>query len=169
MNASIHQTHHVTRAPAAARHIGRALAVFGLLLGASDATQADEPLSVEALNQLRSKWEGLKGTTLQIEGRCLGFSESVLKMTRCDLIFALETGAPIPSEKPKNVELTGRFETRETKLVFVVTRMKPLLSDFETVRQRRASLDTSQSQQWYDLAEWAAARAKFYEDKDLAA
>jgi hypothetical protein len=131
--------------------------------------RADGPISIEAINQLESKWEGLRGTTLQVEGRCLAFTESRLKMTRCDLVFVIEPGVDLPTEKPKNVELTGSFETRETKLVFVVTRVKPQLGDFEFVRQRRAGIETNQPQQWYDLAAWTAQRAGFYEDKDLAA
>ncbi len=161
------RTRHAARPQS--RHAGCAVAVCVLFVGLTDPVRADGPISVEALNQLRPKWEALRGTTLQIEGRCLGFSESVLKMTRCDLVFVLETGSPVPSEKPKNVELTGSFETRETKLVFVVTRVKPQLGDFETVRQRRAGIETNQPQQWYDLAAWTAVRAKFYEDKELAA
>jgi hypothetical protein len=172
MNVNIRHTaasRSLRPAAGCARRVGRSIALLGLLVGLTGAARADEPISVESLNQLRPRWEALRGTTLQIEGRCLGFSESVLKMSRCDLVFVLETGSPIPTEKPKNVELAGSFETREMKLVFVVTRMKPRLSDSETVLQRRAGIQTSQPQQWYDLAGWVAARAAFYEDRELAA
>ena len=152
-----------------ARRLSRVTFALCVIAACAGAARGEGPISIEALNQLRPKWEALRGTTLQVEGRCLGFSESRLKMTKCDLVFVLETGLPVPSEKPKNVELTGRFETRETKLVFVVTRMKPQLSDSETVSLRRAGIDTSQPQQWYDLAAWTAARAGFYDDKELAA
>jgi len=152
-----------------ARWAGLALMLFARWAGPTGTARADEPISIEALNQLRSKWEGLRGATLQIEGRCLGFSETRLKMTGCDLIFVFEPPVTVPGIRPKNVDLTGSFEMRERKLVFVVTRMKPALSDFEVVRLRRAGIETNQPQQWYDLAAWAAARAAFYEDQDLKA
>lgn len=143
-------------------------ASVALVVLAGGACAAD-PLSIESLNQQRSKWESLRTATLQVEGRCLAYSATVLKMTGCDLEFVFGEGVAPPTVKPPNVEITGKFETRGTKLVFVITRLKPLLSDLDAVRARRAGINTNKPQEWYALAEWAAHRGRFYEDRELLA
>lgn len=128
---------------------------------------ADEPASVKTFLAERDKWERLQGTTLSVEGRWSIFNDERLLLTKCDLVFVFDNAVRVPASKTKNVEVTGRLETREGALVFRVTRLQLRPSDLDAVGDRRARLETNDPQGWYDLADWATERGRFYEDEEL--
>ncbi len=128
---------------------------------------AAEPTSIEEFNRQSKNWERLKGPTLELEGRCAILTESRMLLTNCELTFVFADSAIIPSTKPKNVDVTGRLDTRQGKLVFVVTRLTSTPSDLETLRARRAEITTNVPRDWYKLADWAVERGEFYDDDAL--
>lgn len=138
-----------------------------LLLAVACGRAADEPASVKTFLAERDKWERLQGTTLSVEGRWSIFNDERLLLTKCDLVFVFDNAVRVPASKTKNVEVTGRLETREGALVFRVTRLQLRPSDLDTVGDRRARLETNDPQGWYDLANWATERGRFYEDEEL--
>lgn len=115
----------------------------------------------------RGKWERLQGASLTVEGRWSIFTEERLLLTQCDLVFLFDDSVKVPAVKTKNVEVTGRLETRQGMLIFLVTRLRLRPSDADRIRDERARLETNLPQEWYDLADWAAERGTFYEDQEL--
>ncbi len=144
-----------------------AVAAVLLALAAGASAQGDGPASVKAFVAERAKWQRLQGTTLSVEGRWSIFNDERLLLTKCDLVFVIDDSVRVPASKTKNVEVTGRLETREGMLIFLVTRLKLQPSDLDSVRDRRARLETNSPQEWYALAEWATERGEFYEDEAL--
>ena len=143
---------------------------FCLLFAGGLSTAEAEPISVETLLSKRDDWSKYKGTELQIEGRWSILNESRLLLTNCDdLIFLLDDSVNIPTKKSRNVEVTGTFDTRGTKLVFRVTRLRMRLEDLEQVRVWRGEIKLNDAESWYRLADWTSNRAEFYEDDELAA
>ena len=142
----------------------------GVLTAACPSAADAEPISVEKLLSLQDDWSKFQGTTLQIEGRWSILNESRLLMAKCDdLVFVLDKSVNVPTRKTRNVEVTGKFETRGGKLVFRVTRLRTRLDDLELVGVRRAEIKLNDADGWYRLAEWTRDRAAFYEDDELAA
>ena len=131
--------------------------------------QAETTLTVEEFTAQESKWPSLLDTTLQIEGRYSGFSDSQLRMDRCKLDFVLASSFPRPAGDSKTIIVKGRLEKRDTKLVFVVSDLKPQLSDVEQFRSLRGKVPSNKPEEWFKLAEFGAKRAKFYRDDALKA
>lgn len=150
---------------------GPLLAIWMLVISGSMA-QAETTLSVEEFIGLRSKWPSLAGTTHQIEGRYSFFSTSQLRMENCDLEFVLARAFQKPAGSSKTILIAGRLEKRDedgraAKLVFVVSDLQVQPSDSDHFRNLRAKVSSNKPDEWYKLADWGAARAKFYRDEDL--
>lgn len=133
----------------------------------TSAAQAETTKSLEEFNAQRSEWASLVGATLQIEGRYSILSTSQLRMVKCDLEFVLAKDFPKPASDSKTIQIKGRLEKRDGKLVFVVSEMQPQVSDVDRFRSLRGKVPSSKAEEWYKLAEWGANRATFYRDDDL--
>jgi hypothetical protein len=149
------------------RWLVRTAVVAALWLAAAGRSAAEDATWVKDFLAERGKWERLQGASLTIEGRWSIFNEERLLLTKCDLVFLFDDSVRVPAGKTKNVEVTGRLETRQGMLIFLVTRLKLQPSDAEHVRDERARLETNAPQEWYDLADWATGRGRFYEDEEL--
>ncbi|MBL8850189.1 MAG: hypothetical protein JNG89_10920 [Planctomycetaceae bacterium] len=152
---------------------GRVLAataacVVCLCVAVAPATaQDDDAMSVEEFVQKRDRWQILQGATLKVEGRYRGLNDDRLSFTNCDLLFQFADGVKPPPARDKIVQVSGSIETRQGKLTFLVTRIKALPSDAETLADRRGRLTPDNADPWYTLADWASSRGAFYEDADL--
>lgn len=128
---------------------------------------AEPTQSIEEFNALKSKWSTLVGTTLQIEGRYSIFSPSQLRMEKCSLNFILAEGIISPAGDSRTIQLKGRIEKRESKLVFMVSELLPLQSDVERFRSLKRTVASNKPEEWYKLADWGAHRADYYHDEAL--
>src|SRR5690606_33151347 len=97
--------------------------VFAVLLptGASAAA-----LSMQEFLALEPKWEELakSGERLRIEGRIESASPNLVRLRHCPIDFR-PSGKVLPAVNLRAiaVEITGRLDWRNTKLVFVVSEM----------------------------------------------
>src|SRR5690606_3395125 len=96
-----------------------------------------------------------------------GLTNERLSMKNCDLVFIIGDGVEVPASRSNVVEITGQLESRQGKQIFLVTRLKMLPNDNETLSIRRSRLLENDASGWYALADWAAGRGKFYEDTTL--
>jgi len=149
---------------------GFAAAVLCVVLhGAPLAAQDEDAMSVAEFVRQEPKWPRFQGTgtTLKVEGRWRILNDDRLLYTNCDLLFVMGDGVRVPTSRGKSVQVTGTLETRQGKLAFVVSRLKELPSDAETLADRRGRLPPDDAAAWYALGDWAEKRGKFYEDSEL--
>lgn len=145
--------------------------LFAGAAGGSIASAQDEDAwSIEEFVQKRSKWSLLKGTTLKVEGRYPVMGERRMSFSNCDgLIFEFADGVRQTTSRSKTVQVSGSLDSRQGKLVFVVSRIKATPSDADRLADRRVRLPQDDAAPWYELADWADGRGRFYEDDDLIA
>lgn len=131
-----------------------------------------ETLSVPELLARRAAWEELaqKGEQLRVEGRVESASGRLLRLRKLPLPFrpAEDVLAELP-ETGMQVEVTGRLGRRGDGLVFLVTELKNIPDDAEVYALKESALDAGDPADWYGLADWAADRGGFYEDRFLLA
>lgn len=129
--------------------------------------QDDDAMSVQEFMTKRERWPILKGATLKVEGRYRGVSDERLSLTNCDMLFEFAEGVKPPPTRGRTVQVSGSIESRQGKLIFLVTKIKALPSDADTLGDRRGRLTQDDAGPWYALAEWATGRGRFYEDENL--
>ncbi len=93
-------------------------------------------------------------------------------MENCDLELCVAGAFQKPAGSSKTILIAGRLEKREedgraAKLVFVVSDLQFQPSDSDRYKALRAKVSSNKPDEWYKLADWGAARAKFYRDEDL--
>lgn len=141
--------------------------VFAVLLptGASAAA-----LSMQEFLALEPKWEELakSGERLRIEGRIESASPNLVRLRHCPIDFR-PSGKVLPAVNLRAiaVEITGRLDWRNTKLVFVVSEMIEPPSDADVFALRASALNVNDPSDWFELADWAADRGTFYDDASL--
>lgn len=126
-----------------------------------------EARSIEAFVASRDKWAELVNTRWTLEGRYLGLNKTGLKFVNCDLSFVFVDPQPVPRPTSAVVEVTGRLEREDNKLIFKVESLRPRPDDLEIVRMKRAELDSLNADPWFRLAEWVQGRGTFYRDPKL--
>lgn len=147
-----------------------ALAVLLSFAVLAPIAEAAEPAtwSIETFNSKRDDWETLVGIPLKVEGRYSSLGKDLLRFTNCPLSFVLSPDVPPPAAKSRRVEVTGRLTKQEGKLVFRVERLRELPSELVELRTRARQFRNAAPSDWYELGDWGAGRAKFYEDAELA-
>ncbi len=160
------------RAPAQAVFrcvIGWILCV-GCLAMTSSASADDDVWTILLLNADKEKWAERIDLPMKIEGRVSAVSKHQFRFVHCDLTFHVSEDQSRAVGNVRNVEVSGRFKKdKETgKLVFAVDRVKILPSDVEQFELNEARLKSTKAADWYELAEWAASRGRFYDDDELA-
>ncbi len=124
--------------------------------------------SLESFIGQKAQWSELVGSTFRIEGRYAILTRDLVRMRNCDLPFK-----PVQQLKvlgtSKVIEVSGRLakETNSGKLYFELDSVRFLPSDLQTLAERERAISRGMSAQWYELADWAAARGKFYNDEEL--
>lgn len=139
------------------------------LAAAPVAAQDDNAQSVEDFLRQRDKWPRLQGASLTIEGQYRILTDERLLFKNCDLLFQFAEGVRPPTVRGRTIQVTGALEMRQGKLTFVIRRIKGLPTDAETLANRRGRLPDDDAGPWYELADWAAGRGRFYEDSELTA
>lgn len=133
---------------------------------------AGATLSMPEFLALKPQWEELakSGERLRLEGRIESASPQFLRLKHCPLDFRpAEKVLPEVDLRAVTVEITGRFGRRNTKLVFIVSEMTEPPSDADVFELRESALDVDDPADWFELADWAADRGEFYDDKYLLA
>lgn len=131
-----------------------------------------ETLSVPEFLALQPQWEELanKGEQLRVEGRVESASGLLLRFRKVPLPFRpAEDALPELPKTSTRVEVTGRLGRRGNDLVFFVAALKNLPDDTEVYALKESALDAGDPADWYGLADWAADRGGFYEDRFLLA
>lgn len=124
--------------------------------------------SVQSFVEIKPQWPELVGSTFRIEGVYAILTKDSLRMRNCDLPF--KSSQPLKvSGTSKVVEVSGRLAKEATsgKLYFEIDSIRSLPTDLQTVAERERAISRGTPQQWYELAEWARGRGKFYNDEDL--
>ncbi len=127
--------------------------------------------SIQSFNKLKPSWSKLVGRQLRLEGRYSSFSVVVgsthFRFAKCDLRFRSKKRLSKPRGS-KIIVVSGRIAKEKGNLFFAVDTLRQLPSDIVTFRRRRPTGPNTQPKDWYELGEWATARSKFYQDKELA-
>ncbi len=126
--------------------------------------------SIQSFVEFKDKWADLVGSSFRVEGHTTIVTKNYVKFKACDLTFRSSRPLPKLIGNSKVVEISGRLaKESDGKLFFEIDSIKELPTDLQTVKQRKDKLSSSRStsKDWYELADWAAARGKFYEDDGL--
>jgi hypothetical protein len=117
----------------------------------------------------KAEWDRLLNVPLRIEGRLASQGTTLLRFAKCDLSFHLTEDLARQIGRAKNVEVQGRIvrDKESGKLRFDVVYVKPLPSDRDEFLSREAALKHPKASDWYELAQWADQRGRFYEDAAL--
>ncbi len=131
-------------------------------------TQAAGAQSLESFIALKPQWPELVDSTFRIEGRYAILTRESLRMRNCDLPFK-SLQLPKASGISKVIEVSGRLakETTSGKLYFEVDQIRFLPTDLQSLTERERTISRGAAKQWYELADWATARGKFYSDDEL--
>ena len=124
--------------------------------------------SLESFIEQKPQWPDLVGSTFRIEGRYSVFTRDLVRMRNCDLAFK-STQQLKASGTSKVIEISGRLAKEGTsgKLYFEVDQIRFLPTDLQSLAERERTISRGTAKQWYELAEWATARGKFYSDDEL--
>lgn len=139
----------------------------GIMVFAPAAFAAENAWSVELLNSRKAEWEKLVGPAIRIEGRIHLQGKGQMRLVKCDLVFYVNEAQLRSLNGQRSVEFSGRFKKSEGKVTFEVGQILALPSDIEQLESRIAKLRNPRPTEWYELGEWAAGRARFYEDAEL--
>lgn len=126
--------------------------------------QDDDAISVAEFVRQQPRWQRLQGTTLKVEGRRLALNNDRLMFKNCDLQFIIGEDVRVPSAPNRSVQVTGTLGTRQGKQVFLVSRLKEVPTDAETLADRRGRLPADDAAPWYELSDWAQQRGAFYDN-----
>lgn len=140
--------------------------LLAMLLLASLATSNawGQSVSVQELQANRTKFLG-RATT--VEGRLTSFGKNLIRLRKCDIPFRTSEQIPTVPGLPKFLELTGQLTLEEGRYVFNVASYKELDSDLDIFEERRKGIREKKPSSWYQLADWAHSRGKFYNDTPL--
>ena len=143
-------------------------ALFILALNFPATTQAAGAQSLESFIALKPQWSELVDSTFRIEGRYAILTRDSLRMRNCDLPFK-SMQLPKASGTSKVIEVSGRLAKEATsgKLYFEVDQIRFLPTDLQSLAERERAISRGTAKQWYELADWASARGKFYNDDEL--
>ncbi|MCA8999417.1 MAG: hypothetical protein KDA80_20650 [Planctomycetaceae bacterium] len=126
-----------------------------------------EARSIEDFVAQKDKWSQLVGTTWTLEGRYLGISKTGMRFVNCDMPFVFVNQKEFPRSDSPVVEVTGKIDENKKSLVFRVDSLRVRPDDFERLRAMRAGINSTDADQWYELADWAIGRSDFYKDPKL--
>lgn len=144
------------------------LPVIFLLLAPATLSAAAGAQSLQSFLDLKPQWPDLVGSSFRIEGHYAILVRDSLRMKNCDLSFKASQPIKLVGSS-KVIEVSGRLTKEATsgKLYFEVDQVRQLPTDVQTLAERERAITRGTSKQWYELAEWAGPRGKFYNDEEL--
>ena len=124
--------------------------------------------SMQSFLELKPQWAELVGSSFRIEGHYAILVRDSLRMKNCDLPFRASQPIKLVGNS-KVLEVSGRLAKEATsgKLYFEVDQVRQLPTDLQALTEKERALARATPKQWYELAEWAATRGKFYNDDEL--
>ena len=129
-------------------------------------------LSTQDLLAARGEWIDWRqsGAPLTVEGRVQSVAGGTLRLRGLPLTIRPAPGATLgrADTRTARVEATGRLAAGPTGTFFEATAVRVVPRDDAVFTERRATLNKSDPAAWEELAEWAEARAAFYDDSALA-
>ncbi len=134
---------------------------------ASSVDDAYDAISMVEFNELKPKWPQLVGADFTVEGRYSLLSNHLLRMTNCDLHFTSGREFPKFIGRSRTVKVSGKIARKNGRVYFAVDSIQEIPSDLDRYYAAKANIDRSSAPQWYDLANWAARRSRFYNDPKL--
>lgn len=123
--------------------------------------------SIQSFVESKEKWPELVGANWRLEGRYAFIGDKTMKFSNCDMPFEFGPGVERPPGRFTNLEVTGKIERKSGKLVFVMDSIRARPSDEQRIVFEKSKIDINKAQDYYDLAQWIARRASFYEDREL--
>lgn len=124
--------------------------------------------SMQSFLELKPQWPDLVGSTFRIEGHYAILARDTVRMKNCDLSFKASQPIKLVGSS-KVIEVSGRLAKEATsgKLYFEIDQIRQLPTDLQTLAERERAITRGTPKQWYELAEWASSRGKFYTDEEL--
>lgn len=148
--------------------LSRVSALLMFMLVAPAVLEAAGAQSVQSFVELKPQWPELVGSTFRIEGPYAILTRDSLRMRNCDLSFKASQPLKL-SGSSKVIEVSGRLakDANSGKLYFEIDQIRQLPTDLQTMSERERAIQRGTSEQWYELADWARRRGKFYDDEEL--
>ncbi len=122
--------------------------------------------TVEQFNQVYKKFVGLD---VRVIGRKTLFSKREIGLARCDVRFKSRRVLAELSKDEVNLQIDGRVTREGQRFVVYISAVTPLPSDTEEFQRRKRALRETSLDGWYELGDWAAGLATFYEDAEMSA
>lgn len=114
-------------------------------------------------------WDRFIGSPLaiRVEGRLGTSGGGQFRLVRCETVFTIdgEKLRAIPSKS--TVEVKGQFKKNGGRLEFAVDEIKVVPNYVDQFELKASKLRLPTPDDWNELGDWAAERARFYEDADL--
>lgn len=123
--------------------------------------------SIRSFVESKDRWMQLVGANWKLEGRYAFIGDDTMKFVNCSMPFYFGTDVSRPPGRFSNLEVTGKITRRDGKLVFVIDSIRPRPNDMQHLVFEKSKIDIDNAEDFYDLANWAAKRGKFYEDEEL--
>lgn len=126
------------------------------------------------VQQYVEKGQNYLGVEVTVEGRVALSDKTAMKFRNCDVRFRFNTPRVGLPQRTRTVEVTGQSKrevvNNKERTVFFVDSIRPLPDDLDTFQQREIAIPrTAGASAWYELADWAERRGKFYNDLELQA
>ena len=129
--------------------------------------------SVEDFLARRDAWERMAGdgTPVRLEGRVSTANGGQIRLRNFPLAVKPADGRDFDHVHPatRRVEVTGVLRSGRSALYVEASNVRRLPDDAAWYGQRVGELDRDDPAAWAALADWAARRASFYRDEQLAA
>lgn len=139
--------------------------VFALAM--SPQTASAQAQEIQDFVELEPKWDDLVGISFHVEGRYSIYGKDLLYFANCSMPFRSEEPLPKLTGDGRHIAVYGKLGERMGRVYFAVSRVVQLPDDFDRLRQKRAAAKPGDAVALYDIAEWAARRARFYGDDPL--
>ena len=145
------------------------LGAIAVVLGAGTRALA-APVSISTFVKHEKTWSAQVGKRQVLEGRCGSASKLRMTMKGCSLVFLSKRPLPRLARRDGrdvNVLVSGRLLKDGGKLFFSIEQVKVQPDDISTFGRKTPRGARVKPEDWYELADWAAARGRFYEDREL--
>lgn len=140
-----------------------------VLLFLSSSNLFAQARSIEEFLQHKDNWDDfvLTDYVWSLEGRYAIVSGNTMTFPHCPMTFLITPEQAANRGTTGVVEVKGRIEKESEKFVFRVQSLISRPRDKDRLRTMRFNIDSTRPEEWYKVADWGHARAKFYNDKDL--
>ncbi|WP_437191741.1 hypothetical protein [Planctomicrobium sp. SH527] len=145
------------------------LLIAGLFLLVTSSSAFAQARSIEEFLQHKENWDDfvLTDYVWSLEGRYAIVSGNTMTFPHCPLTFLMTPELAENRGTTGVVEIKGKIEKDNGKLVFRVQTLISRPRDTDRLRTMRFTIDSTRPEDWYKVADWGHARAKFYNDKEL--